>query len=265
MPQPSENTLAIAFANREEPKTGKTLSPGLHKRLVAYATVAGAGVAGCAAHAEAEVIYTPVHSYVNLQYPLDLNHDGITDFVISSSDYSGAGEVKVTPGVKGNRMAATHESCAFVEGGAAALHAGALIGRGLSFQAKASCMAYALTSTGYYQGAWLEVKDGYLGLAFLIDGKIHYGWARLHVNHHFAFCGCIAGIDGYAYETVPGKAIIAGDTGQATEASLEPASLGILALGAPGLGVWRTGQTENRRSPIPSRGTSNLAFHAWKS
>jgi hypothetical protein len=45
----------------------------------------------------------------------------------------------------------------------------------------------------------------------------------------------VAEVLGYAYETVPGKPITAGDTGHATRASLESAPLGILALGAPGL------------------------------
>ena len=52
---------------------------------------------------------------------------------------------------------------------------------------------------------------------------------------------------GYAYETIAGKAIIAGATsGPDAEpaASLnprtpEPATLGALAIGAPGLSIWR--------------------------
>ena len=55
-------------------------------------------------------------------------------------------------------------------------------------------------------------------------------------------------LTGYAYETIPGRAIIAGKTKGRDDAeptaSLnkripEPATLGALALGAPGLAIWR--------------------------
>jgi hypothetical protein len=55
---------------------------------------------------------------------------------------------------------------------------------------------------------------------------------------------------GYAYETIPNKPIIAGAThgpdydAQPASESIEthtpaPATLGMLALGAPGLSIWR--------------------------
>jgi hypothetical protein len=87
------------------------------------------------------------------------------------------------------------------------------------------------------------------------QGKTHYGWARLSVK---AFFGAItATLTGYAYETIPNKSIIAGRTKGATDewdeedcgpgASLtsptsetpQPASLGMLALGAQGVQLWR--------------------------
>jgi hypothetical protein len=219
-----------------KPRQPQSLSRPLGKRLLAYATVAG--VAASASHAAAEVIYTPVHSYVHLDFPIDLNHDGIVDFRIISSDYSGSGEVQVRPVAHGNRVVATNQSCAFYPGGAAALPEGVLIGHRLSFQAKANCMAGAFNSSAY-NGAFLYVNDAYLGLTFVIDGKTHFGWARVHVNHRFYFCGCIAEIYGYAYETVPGKPIIAGDLGTAAQASVESGSLGALALGAPGISPYK--------------------------
>ena len=212
-----------------KPRQPQSLSRPLGKRLLAYATVAG--LAASASHAAAEVIYTPVHSYVHLDFPIDLNHDGIVDFRIISSDLSGIGEVQVRPLVHGNRVAATDQSCAFYPGGAAPLPQGVLIGPRLPFQAKANCMAFASGTSGY-NGAWLRVNDAYLGLTFVIDGKTHFGWARLHVNHDFYFCGCIAEIYGFAYETIPGKPIIAGDLGTSDQASVERGSLGQLALGS---------------------------------
>ena len=83
--------------------------------------------------------------------------------------------------------------------------------------------------SGYFgaNGPWVGLENHYLGLAFVIDGKTHFGWARLSVNGYY--CPCIGG---YAYETEPGKAIIAGDEGSSANAEIVPGSLGALALGA---------------------------------
>jgi hypothetical protein len=62
-----------------------------------------------------------------------------------------------------------------------------------------------------------------LGLRFTIVGETHYGWARLST---------VSGIflNGYAYETIPNKPIIAGKTHGKDEATL-----GRLAQGASGV------------------------------
>ena len=96
-------------------------------------------------------------------------------------------------------------------------------------------------------GPWLGVQNRYLGLKFIIRGKFHYGWARLSADGNGEI------LSGYAYQTIPDKPIIAGkthgedDIDPGSGASLtspvpdipEPASLGALALGAPGLSIWR--------------------------
>jgi hypothetical protein len=86
-------------------------------------------------------------------------------------------------------------------------------------------------------------------LKFTLQGKTHFGWARLNVS-------CIgykirATLTGYAYETIPNKPIITGRTKgpdaisvDKPEATLtmptrEPGSLGLLAVGAPGLSFSR--------------------------
>jgi hypothetical protein len=61
-------------------------------------------------------------------------------------------------------------------------------------------------------------------------------------------------LTGYAYETVPNKAIITGktrgpaevgpDATTAVTSPAKPATLGVLATGAPGLSVWR------RKEPV---------------
>jgi hypothetical protein len=107
-------------------------------------------------------------------------------------------------------------------------------------------------------GNWINVKNRYLGLSFTIHGEGHYGWARFSVQVAKRPFKLIATLTGYAYETIPGKAIIAGatqgpdDTDKSMEqpnpAALtaptpEPAMLGVLAMGAPGLSIWRRKET----------------------
>jgi len=108
-------------------------------------------------------------------------------------------------------------------------------------------------------GNWVDVKDRYLALKFQIRGKTHYGWARLSVNvTKFPENRIKAILTGYAYETIPDKAIVAGQTkgpddeavGEAAPVAVraalsQPITLGALALGSPGLSIWR-----RRESPL---------------
>jgi hypothetical protein len=96
---------------------------------------------------------------------------------------------------------------------------------------------------------WFNVKDRYLGFKFQIGGKTHYGWARLNARLQGSKITLV--LTGYAYETIPGKAIIAGQTkgsenaggaesiATPTASTDESATLGALAMGAPGLSIWR--------------------------
>jgi hypothetical protein len=206
----------------------RPLSHHLAKRLLAYATVAGA-VTACSAHAAAEVVYTPIQRHVRSSFFIDLNHDGLEDFQIYSSLLSGAGIVKVLPARNNRILAAGPDQC-FLDNAAAPLPGGAQIGPGKPFQASATCMAYLVYGALSSGGPWKEAKDRYLGLAFTIDGKEHFGWARLSLSK-FLFNNT-AEIEGYAYETIPGKPIVAGDEGNSAQASAPSGTLGELALGA---------------------------------
>jgi hypothetical protein len=217
----------------------KMLNQRLSKRLLAYATMAGAGVAGLASNAAAKIIYTPTHNDIHGNYPIDLNHDGINDFRIYSYGFSGIGNLDAIPVHPSNKLAqATGQGC-FRGYSAAALQQGAVIGPGRDFAARATCMAEY--NFGAY-GPWVGQTDRYLGFEFYIDGQKHYGWARLSMNGFFC-PGCDLRIFGYAYETIPNKAIIAGDEGNnegnTAESSMKPATLGALALGATGQQLWR--------------------------
>jgi hypothetical protein len=160
----------------------------------------------------------------------------------------------VRPLGKGNKVVArtngTHRQKYFP----AALYAKALVGPKRRFESyKQQAMAGWTTALGTSSqfGNWLDVKNRYLGFEFVIKGKVHYGWARLSVtnNDGFAIQGTLTG---YAYETIPNKPIIAGKTEGAEESgvdeanpatlnepTLQPASLGLLAMGSNGLSIWR--------------------------
>jgi hypothetical protein len=229
----------------------------LERMLLSYAaaaTAAGVGMLTCSPQAEATVVYTPtwipiapISSVTNL----DLNNDGIADFQISNkvgTQRCGEGSsycfvtMKVLPQNPSNAIWGSG-------GSAAVLGSGVSVGSQGKFQAGHEFMAREYQVSGYYGtgGPWKETTRGYLGLKFIIQGQVHYGWARLNVTA--ATGGIYAAISGYAYETVPNKPIRTGQQGGAARkkhnARLGPApldapasmpgGLGSLARGAPGL------------------------------
>jgi hypothetical protein len=49
----------------------------------------------------------------------------------------------------------------------------------------------------------------YVGLKFSIKGQTHFGWTRVKIASMYPYK---ASLTGYAYETIPNKAIITGET-----------------------------------------------------
>jgi hypothetical protein len=119
------------------------------------------------------------------------------------------------------------------------LRKGAPIGSGGAF-GQGSVMAYAqqcstpntCTVSSKRGGLWAN-QSGYLGFEFHSNGGTHFGWAHISVTD--GGVGAISGtISEFAYDTVPGQSIEAGQT-----ATPEPGTLGLLALGSLGLAFWR--------------------------
>ena len=235
----------------------------LHQHLHAYAlaaSAAGVTMLALAQPAQAEIVYTPANVTIgpNQSYALDLNHDGIIDFTIMNQITSTASKFELNLFVQnpgGGNAVAAH----LVNSGgfqwAYAFSSGFRITQvQRHFTSARATMAWSrgIKSGSRWGGSWPGTygfgAGGYLGLKFMIKGKVHYGWARLETD---LAQSQTATLTGYAYETTPNKAIKTGQQ-QETEKSVkqprpaalpkpaqQPATLGMLALGAPALSAWR--------------------------
>jgi hypothetical protein len=219
----------------------------LDKSLAAYMLAAGAASISllAAPSAEAEIIYTPAHTTIgpHTSLLLDVNHDGVKDFLLTNWSYDEAAHLGINKEATANGIL----------GHGAPLPAGLRIGPKGAFVGYAS-MATNVTESGesFSGGQWKHTTNRYLGLKFSINGETHYGWARLTVN---AKDGIVATLTGYAYENVPNKPIMAGETSGPVAASLvspeempaasypsstyPSATLAMIARGADALAIWR--------------------------
>lgn len=264
-------TTAEAKRKSRQPRKPARLAAELERLLSAYgkaAAAAGVGLAAMAGSAEAEIVYTPTNTPINGSVVLDLNHDGIGDFeVVDRVGSAGEGQAFGGLSVKCFQPNGSSGPCNYrtnqvwgrgVLSGrfAYALPAGFEVRSNKTFFQQlqhsssyfGASMAFVIYGT-YGAGTatfgqWLNTKDRYLGLQFVIDGQVHYGWARLSAGTREGDGSEIAAIlTGYAFETVAGKPIITGKTkgpGVTTlpPAKLESRTLGQLAAGAAQLPPW---------------------------
>jgi hypothetical protein len=241
--------------NRSVPST---LPGSVRQQVNLYALAAGAagvGMLALARSAEAKIVYTPAHIKIapNSTVSLDLNHDGKNDFTFKNvlSISSNA------PSFRSDRLsiiAANTNQVAGLARYASALVAGVKIGTSAAFSGGSLSMAFGMDQGGslYCDGKWNSVQNRYLGMKFTIAGQTHFGWARLNTRCDLYKVESV--LTGYAYETVAGEAITTGqtkdDSDQAGALSnidfsalqspaARQAGLGMLALGAPALSIWR--------------------------
>jgi hypothetical protein len=236
------------------------------KRLRAYAAGAGAAAAGLLAFsppAAAEIVVVPAHTSIGSNDKFLIEIEGTNEFTLN--DVRGFGRYSAA-----GYLAATAATGAGVVGHggnnpqAAALAWGQVIGAADQFEAGRQGLASATVDYPFYSrygGPFANTTNRYLGLKFQLNGQVHYGWAAFsRVN---ARDGAVsAWFTAYAYETTPNTPIYAGQSsdegasdnpresrllpanGSASNtAKLQPASLGVLALGSLGLNVWRKRET----------------------
>jgi hypothetical protein len=236
-----------------------------------YALAAGAAGVGmlAAQTSEARIVYTSVNVSIGRQgsYNLDFNHDGITDVTIGQNSFSyhlvHHNFLRANPGASDAVVGTPDDDYDYD----AALPRGAEIGSrrafiGIGIMALSN---YTVGGHRFYFGPWANLRNGYLGVRFMIKGKTHFGWARFQNSSPRGTT-----LKGYAYETIPGKPIKAGQTKGAADdftnenfdpgASLtrptpdtpQPASLGMLALGAEGVPLWRRKEFDNSALGVPA-------------
>jgi len=203
------------------------------------ASAAGVGILALAVPAQARIVYTATHHVIaeGGSYSLDVNHDGIIDFTLQAqithtTGYSGFYESISAVPAAGNGVEGWTGGAPW----ASALKAGGHIGSRHYFPGKVMAFYCYPFCSGGPSGSWVNVNKRHLGLKLKVDGKVHYGWARLNVKVQGS--SIVGTLTGYAYETIPGKPIKAGQTSD-DDASVQPASLGHLANGASAISSWR--------------------------
>jgi len=223
---------------------GRGLSVSCQQQLNAYAlaaAAAGVGVLALAPNSEAKIIYTPTHRVIadGNSYKLDFTGSGTTDLIIQNEyNYWGLRSQELTARQAGSNQVAHNYF------GAVAMSRGQQIGPKCAFSGGLEEMAglSALGNSSGVFGSWINVNNRYLGVRFYIKGEVHYGWARLNVQVQLPLT-ISATLTGYAYETVPNKAIIAGKTKGPDVVTVRPASLGRLAQGSAGLAPGRRNES----------------------
>ena len=210
----------------------QTVSNSIRQHLNRFAIATIVAVGLLVLPAAAKIVYTPVNVTVsgNGSIRIDLNHDGADFTVDVAAGSEGCGFfgeevfafVNVTPAM-GNGVVARGED-------AAALNIGTQIDSSESFYEAQAVMASGIYESGpppcpakHTSGYWCNGKtgrtgdspchtvDGYLGLEFEMNGSTHYGWAHLAITPRSNLTFAVK-LTGYAYETVAGMPINAGQT-----------------------------------------------------
>jgi len=163
--------------------------------------------------ASAEVVYTPANVTLsgNGSIRIDMNHDGIKDFVLRSSSQVAA------CGNRGSLLRSTKMIPKTVGGGVVVSHLNfaAVLVSGISIDSTATFHNASSTVTQFFLcNLGNQHVAGYLGLELPINGQIHFGWAQIIIDAHYDHLNSWmhTTLVDYAYENIPGHPIKTGQT-----------------------------------------------------
>lgn len=168
--------------------------------------------------ANAQIVYTNVNPDATSSggYNLDLNNDGITDFIIThtTSTISGSPNcsgtktnnfIKVSP--TGNNQCATNKLVANT-----IINSSLLTWNSSANQVIASSIWHCgfhpngWSWTASYPGHWSNSVIGYMALKITVNGNTYYGWLGMNT-----FLASTFTIKDYAYNSIPNQPILAGE------------------------------------------------------
>lgn len=216
------------------------------------AAAAGVSMLAMSLPAEGSVVVTRKNIAIPLNgtVSVDLNKDGLADFefsLTSSFVNSKRHDNLTAKGLTGGKMVGGKlkpSSAPYGNPYASALARGKKIGPSAHFSSAHGKITIErqvhAESAGTYYGNWYAIgPDHFLGVKFQIKGQTHFGWIRLTVETG-AFT---ATITEFSYETVANKTVEVGLSSSSAGAKSTEAhsrgSLGMLALGAEGLALWK--------------------------
>ncbi|MBI1316970.1 hypothetical protein GC167_08960 [bacterium] len=197
------------------------------ERWAAY-TAAAAGLLGV--EANAQVQYVDFEPDLNLvghreQLRIDVNGDGIEDFVLVTEDTAlAAGSLYYDIGrlIGGGYANTANDMIGSFPGAydyVSRLDPGAWISPDRNF-VNGGTFAFSVDGQHPYNEPWNGgVVDGYVGLRFVVDDSLHYGWMRLDVSAN----GKQVVVKDAAFNTIADSGLYAGSIWLSTEEHALPA------------------------------------------
>lgn len=222
----------------------KKTTVNLKQHLGAYSAAAGALLVAVSG-ADAKVQYTNIDPDKMVSthldgYYLDFDDDGINEFFFIEQIQSGNTNYG-SPFVNYGALLLPFNSNSFV--GSATSNVGfptpidspSLVGSSAMWQQNFGILANlrVVGSNTISLGNWFGAEDKYVGLNFMISGKVHYGWIRLDVD----ILGKGFTVKDYAWEDEAETAIAVGDTGPPAQPS------GVSVIEEPDVSIYSFNNT----------------------
>jgi len=168
--------------------------------------------------AQARIVYTQTNQTFtgNVSWNIDVDNNGVADVMITQDLYSDGGCLGANAHVDNARGVGLLTNG---QGWTSALDAGTSIGPNEIFDSSESLLGDTYhcigNPFGHDDGFWINYGTLFLGLELTKAGKVHYGWAQFSVSIVNWYGGrhrMQSILTGYAYQTIAGKAILAGQT-----------------------------------------------------